>query len=163
LPIKWRLCRDAEQEHRKDERQYAHTFHYANTICVCRAFWDLPKSYRDGVLLHEIGHLLVGPEGTEQEATRAAEDVFKARIDYVDSPYGRSVERLGNMPRRVRLTRRPNPSHDELPYDEWIPAHAIMFNDDGTISVMKEADRSVHTLHNVGSRWFKRKANTRKR
>jgi hypothetical protein len=57
------------------------------------------------------------------------------------------------MPRRVRLTRR-NPSYDELPYDEWIPAHAIMFNDDGTISVMTEADGSVHTMHNVAAGFY---------
>ena len=39
--------------------------------------------------------------------------------------------------RRVRLVR--NPSHaDQLPYGEWIPAHAVRFNEDGTASLMTE-------------------------
>lgn len=40
------------------------------------------------------------------------------------------------MPQRRR--RRRNPL-GELPYDEWIPTHAVMFNDDGSISLMAEA------------------------
>lgn len=39
------------------------------------------------------------------------------------------------MPRRRR-----NP--DELPYDEWIPAHAVMFGDDGSVSLMTEPSLS---------------------
>ena len=38
------------------------------------------------------------------------------------------------MPRR----RRRNPE-DELPYDEWLPTHAVKFNSDGTVSLMEEA------------------------
>lgn len=92
--IRWRHCAEVEEEHRGNVRQYAHTYHYENTICFCRAFWELPKPYRDGILLHEIGHLIVGPEGSELAATEAAEDLFSARIDYVDSRYGAALERL---------------------------------------------------------------------
>lgn len=138
MKLQWRNCNEVEEEHRRNERQYAHTYHYADTICVCRAFWELPKSYRDGILLHEIGHLLVGPEGSEREATEAAEEFFDVPINYVDSPYGRELERLENMPRR----RRRNPE-EEIPFGEWVPAHAVMFNEDGTVSVMAEPGEAL--------------------
>jgi hypothetical protein len=92
--VYWRHCRIAQRDHREHRRQYAHTFHYPNTICLAKEFWGLPKPYRDGILLHEIGHMLVGPEGTEKEATAAAEEFYGVEIDYVDSPYGRNLERL---------------------------------------------------------------------
>jgi hypothetical protein len=101
MQVKWRQCSEAEREHQKDIRQYAHTYHYPETICVCAAFWDLPKEYRDGVILHEIGHLIVGPRGSEAEATRAAEAFFDVEIRYVDSPYGKRLERLENMGAKI--------------------------------------------------------------
>lgn len=139
MKIQWRNCSEVEAEHRKDRRQYAHTYHYANTICVCRAFWELPKPYRDGVLLHEIGHLLAGPDGGESDANEAAREFFGVPIKYVDSPYGRELERISNMPRRRR---RRNPE-EEIPFGEWVPVRAVMFNDDGTVSVETEPGETV--------------------
>lgn len=46
---------------------------------------------------------------------------------------------------RTHLKRNPGP-HD-LPYDEWIPTHAVRFNDDGTVSLMTEIPE-----HNRGRR-----------
>lgn len=97
MTVQWRYCKGAEAEHRRNRRQYAHTYHYADTICVCRALWELPKSYRDGILLHEIGHLLAGPDGGEADANQAAREVLGTQIEYEDSPYGRKLERLKNM------------------------------------------------------------------
>lgn len=94
MRVRYTNCREVEEEHRRDERQYAHTYHYDGVICLCEAFWDLPRPYRDGILLHEIGHLLVGPEGSEREATEAAEELFGVNIHYVDSEYGDALERL---------------------------------------------------------------------
>jgi hypothetical protein len=42
----------------------------------------------------------------------------------------------GVMARRVNLRRNPGPS--DLPYGEWIPAHAVKFNSDGSTSLMTE-------------------------
>jgi hypothetical protein len=39
---------------------------------------------------------------------------------------------------RARLSRRRNPEPDELPYDEWIPTHGVMFHEDGAVSLMSE-------------------------
>lgn len=85
-------CPEVEEEHRESKRQYAHTFHHKGTICVCKEFWRLPPKHRDAILLHEIGHLLVGPEGGEEDANRAVEEVLGARIEYVCSPYGDDLE-----------------------------------------------------------------------
>ena len=82
--------------------------------------------------MHEAGHILAGPEGNEEAATRAAEEFFGERIEYVDSPYGEQLEKI--MPRRNR--HHIEETGEELPYDEWLPAHAIRFNSDGTISLM---------------------------
>ena len=48
------------------------------------------------------------------------------------------------MARRVRLKRRRN--QGEVPYEEWIPAHAVKFNEDGSTSLMTEPQ------HNRGRR-----------
>lgn len=89
IPIK--LCELAEKDHRRSKRQYAHTYHHPRTICVCKAFWDLPKELRAGVLAHEIGHLLFDLLGapdpkdhTERAADHAIWQQFGIAIDYVD-------------------------------------------------------------------------------
>lgn len=38
----------------------------------------------------------------------------------------------------ARQTRRRRNPEGELPYGEWVPAHAVRFNHDGTVSVMTE-------------------------
>ena len=42
------------------------------------------------------------------------------------------------------IRRRRNPLHHphELPYGEWVPAHAVKFNNDGTVDVMTEAQHN---------------------
>ena len=53
---------------------------------------------------------------------------------------------MNSMARRRNptiLSRRRNPhASDELPYDQWIPAHAVKFNHDGTVSLMTEAEHA---------------------
>ena len=59
--------------------------------------------------------------------------------------------------RRVKLVR--NPEHaGHLPYDEWIPTHAVKFNTaDGTTSLMTES------RHNRGRRNLKKRKPAAKR
>lgn len=122
--VKMRHCALAEKEHREKLRWYAHTYHYENTICVCNAFWDLPKDNREAIILHEIGHLAAGPSGNEQDANNAAEALFGTKIRYADSPYGRKLETL----------KRSNP----MEQGKWIPVHAVRFNKDGSVSLLGE-------------------------
>lgn len=94
MKIQWRFCRAAEHEHKRSPRQYAHTFHYRNTICTSHALWKLPKRHRDAILLHEIGHLLAGKDATEAEANRAIRERTGQEILYIDSAYGDDLESL---------------------------------------------------------------------
>ena len=146
MKVEWRFCKAVEAEHKRNRRQYAHTFHYENTICLCRDFWELPKENRDGILLHELGHLMAGG-GTEDEANEAALEELGARIAYEDGPYGRQLEQLENMTRRrnrsKEMTRRRRNAtqyigEQTVAYDEWIPTHAVMFHENGEVSLLTE-------------------------
>lgn len=85
-------CSICDKEHERNVRQYAHTYHFANTICLSRAFRSLPMEHKIGVLLHEIGHLLAGPNGTEERANELIYETLGIRIWYVNSPYGEHLE-----------------------------------------------------------------------
>ena len=91
---KVRTCPIANAEHKKSLRQYAHVFHYDGVICVARAWYSLPSVWRFGVLMHEIGHLLIGPRGSESQATEFASHSSGIRIKYVDGIYGERLERI---------------------------------------------------------------------
>lgn len=85
-------CDQCDQEHADSKRQYAHTFHKMNTICVAKAFYDLPQSWQFAILLHEVGHLLAGPKGSEDAANKAAQKASGIPIVYKDGPYGEELE-----------------------------------------------------------------------
>src|SRR5271157_5521159 len=51
------ICPLAEKEHKKSHRQYAHTLHFDNTICISKELLELPFGYVCGLILHEFGHL----------------------------------------------------------------------------------------------------------
>ena len=95
MNVALRHCLEADKEHGENRRQYAHTFHYPQTICLADAFWSLPKKHRDGIILHELGHLLAGVEASEDAANEAVEDSTGARIEYVNSRWGPNLERAG--------------------------------------------------------------------
>ncbi len=70
-PVKIRYCSTADTEHKKSVRQFAHTGHYANTICLARSFKQLPANFRKGILAHEMGHLHYGKKRhTEKDADK---------------------------------------------------------------------------------------------
>lgn len=119
MTVKWRHCAIAERDHRKDVRNYAHTFHFPQTICFAKAFWKLPREYRDGILLHEIGHLLAGPQGSESDANEAVFDWIGARIEYVNSAHGRRLERVRNEGVRIIRRRRVVLNPDDTEDIDW--------------------------------------------
>jgi len=87
----------ANREHRRSKRQYAHVFHYpGNVICVARAFDDLPIKIRQGLIAHEIGHLLLKTDQahTESDANKAVARQFGLEVGYRNSPYGERLEYL---------------------------------------------------------------------
>ena len=60
MKVLLRTCPQAQLEHAKSRRQFAHVFHEPNQICVAPEFYDLPDTYKAGILLHELGHLAHG-------------------------------------------------------------------------------------------------------
>lgn len=91
-----RHCRLADKDHARRKRQYAHTWHKDNkTICVAKVFWDLPLEHQAGLIAHEIGHLLMGPEHHEEyEADLSAMERFGIVIRYKSSRYGDFLQYL---------------------------------------------------------------------
>jgi hypothetical protein len=87
-----RLCCEADGAHDLSKRQYAHTFHHKNVICIAKAFNDLPQTWQFAILLHEVGHLLAGPNSSEDGANKAVEKKSGIPIRYKDGPYGEELE-----------------------------------------------------------------------
>lgn len=86
--VKIATCPDAEAEHLESPRQYAHTFCqrlYDEIICVAPAIEELPAQYIRGLLWHEFGHLIAGPESSEKEADESIYALFGVRIMYDDT------------------------------------------------------------------------------
>ena len=88
--LRVKVCREADAEHRKSIRQYAHTMHYPNTICIADAFYDLPEKHKIGIVLHELGHLM-GAEA-EDDADNIIWEVFQIKLYRKHSRYGRNLE-----------------------------------------------------------------------
>lgn len=92
--IKIKICKQANEEHKASIRQYAHTGHYKNVICVANAIVDLPMNYMIAIILHEIGHLKSG--GGEIQANNWVLRKCGIRIMYKDSEYGNNLEYISN-------------------------------------------------------------------
>lgn len=65
--VKVALCRMAETDHACSARAFAHVFHLKDTICVAPAFYDLPDTFKTGILLHELGHMSYSKEEEHSE------------------------------------------------------------------------------------------------
>jgi hypothetical protein len=90
--VKLRHCREADTEHERSFRQYAHTFHYPNTVCFAEAFCSLSERWQLAILLHELGHLLAGYKGSEAAANAAIEKATGVHIHYKDGHFGKRLE-----------------------------------------------------------------------
>lgn len=92
--IKVEHCKDADQEHAESRRQYAHTLHKKGVICVASSFFDLPENVRLGLLLHEVGHILLDrkPGHSEDAANDAVYKASGVRVYYRDGKHGPEVE-----------------------------------------------------------------------
>lgn len=91
-----RHCKEADKEHSKSLRQYAHTYHIKDQVCVANAFKMLPLEIQMGLIAHEVGHLLAGhTDHTEEEANRLANKFFDIHMHYRDfSMFGEDLEYL---------------------------------------------------------------------
>lgn len=94
-----RYCKDADKEHKKSIRQYAHTNHYKNQACVSKAFKILPLEIQMALIAHEVGHLMLLSKGnyehSEEDANNVANKFFGIRMNYRDfAAYGENLEVL---------------------------------------------------------------------
>lgn len=85
-------CLSMQKEHRRSLRQYAHVFHVPRQICIARDLEDLPAQIGLAILLHEVGHLLAGPDKGERVANNTIERYSGIHIYYEDSDYGSNLE-----------------------------------------------------------------------
>jgi hypothetical protein len=94
-PFVFKVCADADRDHEKSLRQYAHVGpHGDNVICVAAAFLDLPREHRDALVAHEIGHLIAYPDGSEAAADAAFKVLTGVTIRYKDGPHGDCLQWL---------------------------------------------------------------------
>jgi hypothetical protein len=105
--INVRTCRAAAKEHRCARRQYAHTFHrgHEKAVCVAPAFFGLPDGFHNGILAHEVGHLLAGYEGSETEANRAVNEAARISVKSRSGKHGKRLEWISERD-AARLGRR---------------------------------------------------------
>jgi hypothetical protein len=83
LVIAYVWCPQCDEEHEKSFRQYAHTWHLNRPkICFAADTVHLSKNYVMGIIWHEVGHLLEGPYGSEEQANQRIMDDFGVEIIY---------------------------------------------------------------------------------
>jgi hypothetical protein len=92
--IKVGYCFQADQEHAKSGRQYAHWGHRKNVVCVAHAIDELPDANKRGIFLHEFGHALddyFEPESEKEERIAAALDDIEDDEDRADEIVSRLI------------------------------------------------------------------------
>ncbi len=96
--VRLRGCRDADSDHVRSRRQYAHTGHYKDTICLASTFLSLPLSHQAGLFAHEIGHIIMmkrRKDHNEPDADKAAERFLGVTIRYATTtPWGEDLQYL---------------------------------------------------------------------
>lgn len=66
-------CAEADKEHARSKRQYAHAWHRPRVVCHAKAFSSLPIENQIGILSHELGHCYAITQRlrhTEEDANR---------------------------------------------------------------------------------------------
>ena len=90
--IQWRMHPPLDEEHRKNPRRYAQVVIDENVFEFSRAILWLPLRFREGLMAHEIGHLLCPARHTEADADRAAEEALGMRIEYSEAWPGKGLQ-----------------------------------------------------------------------
>lgn len=105
--VRLQVCEQAEKDHEKKERWYAHTGHLPDTICVCEAIEDLDEDIIYGIMMHEFGHLFCeryprkGGRNTDANANKASKKYFHTpiyitddglKLEFIDLPLGGEEE-----------------------------------------------------------------------
>jgi len=93
LSITYVWCAEADEEHIASFRQFSHVFHLnKHKICFARDIIYLVKKQIQGIIWHEVGHILMGPQASEDEANCKIKEDFSVTIVYGDDTIQRVVE-----------------------------------------------------------------------
>jgi hypothetical protein len=88
-----KACALANAEHKHCKRSYAHVFHKPGVICVAGHLFAASENVWLGVILHEVGHIILeGQEHTEQDADKAVEVDSRVKIHRRDTEEGKNIE-----------------------------------------------------------------------
>jgi len=86
--IKLHHCKDAEKDHGREWRVFAHMNHVDDAVCYSDAMEELSEEQRQGIFLHEFGHMLCElykdefPENSDDDADGVILDEFDVQIFY---------------------------------------------------------------------------------
>ena len=86
--IKVKHCAEADREHQKIYRNFAHMDHYPLTICYAKALLDMPDVVQYGILAHEIGHIIQEIKELpydEMAADMLIKNFANINIEYIDT------------------------------------------------------------------------------
>jgi len=93
LKIRIRRCTLAEYENSKSQRQYLHVGHISGCICKAIAFDKIPANHQLALLLHELGHLAIEGDHSEEEANEMVKRIFGVSLKYVPkTPWGARLQ-----------------------------------------------------------------------
>ena len=90
--VEFQFCDEADAHHKESlkwegadkGRQYAHVFHKDNVICFAKAGEFLSVANQQGILVHEFGHLMAGPDSDDADADLTALHMLEIEIRYDD-------------------------------------------------------------------------------
>jgi len=88
----------------KPPRVYAHALHYSNTICVTPLMAELSEEQRQGIIVHEFGHIYCGIHHKEYDADEDADadlvviTIFGVNLHYDDDDIESVVLPIGSEP-----------------------------------------------------------------
>ncbi|MBD3264316.1 MAG: hypothetical protein GF375_04355 [Candidatus Omnitrophica bacterium] len=114
------VCPDAEQAYQESieeqaekglpPRLYAHTMHHPNTVCCSSMMVELSEENRQGIFIHEFGHLFCQRhpyyEGMDNpldnyddgDADYVVTEIFKVNLHYDDNEIEEVVLPIGSEP-----------------------------------------------------------------
>lgn len=93
MKFKIRRCKLADYENYKSKRQYLHVGHFPGFICKALTFDKIPLNHQLALLAHEVGHLAIERDHSEEEANEMVKEIFGVSLEYIPkTPWGNRLQ-----------------------------------------------------------------------
>jgi len=93
MKFKIKRCKLADYENYKSKRQLLHVGHVPGFICKALAFDKIPLNHQLALLAHEVGHLAIKGDHSEEEANEMVKRIFGVSLKYIpDTPWGARLQ-----------------------------------------------------------------------